>query len=159
VSALYPGETERQHHQRAHIRSAPDVAEAVRRAARHVGVTVEHDYQANAIAEAARSFADTVIGNRRAAARFQWENEGFRDYTRQDLRRELLDTITRQGLLPVSLPRETIRYTAGFPDAGGLREVPESADWQTVIVEIEVGVRTPPVDREAAVKAGILNGT
>jgi len=37
-------------------------------------------------------------------------------------------------------------------------EVPEEADWQQVVLTLEVGVRVPPVDREAAVKAGILSG-
>ena len=153
----YTREDERRQRQQAHIASAPNVAEAVRRAAAYVGVNVEHDYQAAAIANAARSFADTVVHVRQTAHRFQWEEaDGFRDYLRQAMRRELLDAVASQGLIPVALPSETLRYSAGFLD--GFREMPEDSGWQEVTVTLEVPVRTPPVDREAAVKAGLLDG-
>ncbi|SRR5216683_4822039 len=136
-------------------------AEAVRQAAARCRVGDISLYAAEAIARAAIAFADGVQQIRQAADRLQWEQEGFRDYLRQDMRYKLLYSITRQGLVPVALPQETVRYmTGGILDPENQHEVPGDLDapWQAVVLTLEVGVRRPPVDREAAVRAGVLKG-
>lgn len=132
-------------------------------AAGEVGVSVA-EYQAKHMAEAAIAFFDEIVQLRQVAQSMQWEQPGFQDFLRQNMRRELLDGITRGGLIPTSLPRETLRFMGGGtyaafvdPEDGGY-EVPETAEWHTVYVTLEVPVRKPPVDRQKAVRAGILGG-
>lgn len=155
-------ESEREKTRRQRIRNARSVEEAVQIAASYVGLQNVDDWQAKAIAEAARDFADNVVGNTQMALRFQWEQPGYQDHMRQRMRHELLDTVTRQGLVPVELPSEKLMYRQGRFGLEGA-EVPEEAvnqgaDWDEVQVMLRVRVRTPPVDRAAAVKAGILAG-
>lgn len=130
-------------------------------AAGEVGVSVA-EHQAKHLAEAAIAFFDEIVQLRQAAQPVQWDQPGFQDYLRQHMRHELLDGITRRGLVPTSLPSETLRFMGGGsyaafvdPENGGY-EVPETAEWHTVYVTLEVPVRKPPIDREAAVRAGIL---
>lgn len=109
------------------------------------------------IAREILAYADDQVGTIQVAPREMWENEGYRRHRRQAMRRELIEAVTSQGYVPVGLPTETLVYVRmGPPWYGG--EVPESADWDTVKVSLEVKVRTPPVDRAAAVRAGILTG-
>jgi hypothetical protein len=138
--------------------AARSAAEAVERIARERGWGIG-EYAARLMAEAACSFYDDVVTGRRIAHRPQWEHPGYRDHLRQHMRRDLLDLITRQGYVPIALPHEEVRFvTGGILDPGNQHEVPESADWQTVVVTLECPVRRPPVDRADAVKAGLLNG-
>jgi hypothetical protein len=133
-------------------------AEAVRETAHRLGFGIP-DYAAAACAEAACAHAEGVVQNRQMAGRLQWAEPGFREYLRRKMRHDLLDEMTESGYVPVSLPRETIRYmTGGLLDPAGTHEVPETGDWQTAAVTLEAGVRRPPVDRKAAVRAGILSG-
>jgi len=93
--------------------------ENVMRAAGRVGAFIEN-YQASAIIEAALAYADETAQCRQMAYREQWEQPGWRDWMRQRMRHDLLDMITTQGLVPVSLPAEKIRYVAGgFLDPEG----------------------------------------
>jgi hypothetical protein len=129
-------------------------------AARDWRVTVHmSDSQARALADAANSYWDQITYVGQAVPREQWEADRFREYLRQRMRNDLLELVTRQGFVPVTLPHETVRYvTGGILDPENVHEVPESADWQMAVVILEVYVRAPPVDREAAVKAGVLGG-
>ena len=142
---------------RRYVRSA---AEAVTTAVKECRLAVSvGDSQARSIANAANSYWDQIIDRRRAVPRQEWAVEDFREDLRQRMRHDLLDLVTRQGFVPVILPHETVRYvTGGILDPENVHEVPESADWQMAVVILEVYVRTPAVDREAAVKAGILGG-
>jgi hypothetical protein len=127
-------------------------------AAAKAGVNL-YEHQAEALALAAISYFNEIVHVRQVADRHLWEADGFQDHLRQRMRHELLDGITRRGLVPVSLPREEVRFMAGgFIDPEGRCEVPEGADWQMAELSLEVKVRRPPVDREAAVKAGVLHG-
>lgn len=138
--------------------AARSAAEAVRRIARERGFDIG-EWGAHLMAEAACSFYDDVTVGRQIAHRPQWKHPGYREHLRQRMRHELLDLITRQGFVPVSLPHEEVRFVAGgILDPANMHEVPESADWLTVVVTLECPVRRPPVDRKAAVKAGLLNG-
>jgi hypothetical protein len=134
-------------------------ARAVMLAAGEVGVTVA-EYQAKRMADAAIAFYDEIVQAREVASRHLWEAPGFQEHRRQSMRHKLLDGITRRGLVPVSLPHETVHFLlssfAGFQDPDAGTEVPESAPWDMAAVTLDVAVRRPPVDREAAVRAGIL---
>jgi hypothetical protein len=147
--------------QQAYIREATSAGEAVRRAAMFAGVTLVADFQADAIAKAAQSWAAGKMQVRQMAPRERWKEEGFREYLRQRMRRELLESITSEGHVPVSLPAERLRFLADIhfsaDDSG--REVPEAGPWEMVAVILEVGVRTPSVDRRAAVRAGVIGGS
>lgn len=131
-------------------------------AAGEVGVGLA-EHQAKHIADAAIAFYDEAAAVRQVASPEMWRAPGFQGHLRQSMRHELLDMITRKGLVPVSLPRETVRFMGGgyaaFVDPEGAGyEVPETGDWHQAAVMLSVPVRRPPVDREAAVKAGILGG-
>lgn len=162
----YSGYTTEEDRRKA-IRNAPDVIEAVKRAAAFVNVDLA-DFQAKAIAEAARSYADAgELVIRQSMRREQWTIEGFRDHVRQRMRHELLDTVTRQGLIPVDLPAESLKYMDRWfmptddlerPQGIPAEAVEAGAEWETVILTLSVPVRKPPVDRAKAVKAGILTG-
>jgi hypothetical protein len=146
---------------RDRLRQARSAAEAVQIAASFAGLRDVGEWVARQLAEAAVGFSDSAVSVREAAPRELWEIEGFRDQLRRKMRWNLLDLVTSQGLVPVTLPAEAISYRAwGFTadEAAGSGEVPESANWTTVLVMMSVRVRIPPVDREAAVKAGLLKG-
>ena len=112
--------------------------------------------------------ADTVMEVRYTAVRQAWGREGLREHVRAEMRLNLLDQVTRTGRIPTALPVETLRYflfPSYFPPAedggvAGTGEVPaeyvNDAEWQIVELRLWVPVRTPPVDRAAAVRAGIL---
>jgi hypothetical protein len=157
--------------QRETLKAARDAAHAAQLAASFTGVRLD-TWQAEKIAEAARSFAEDWLHIRRPLRRDQWADEGHREYVRQRMRFDLLDTVTRQGLVPVDLPAETLRYLGrwGFmlgDDPERTESIPEvpaeaveqGAEWETVILTLTVPVRRPSVNRAAAVKAGILAGS
>lgn len=119
--------------ERAWILGAPTAGEAVQRAASCAGFHIPYEYAADAIARAAQSWADSSATVREAAGRLQWESGPFRDYLRQDMRWKLLDLITREGRVPVSLPAERIAYLAdpfapvpGIGEDFGGREIPRA---------------------------------
>jgi hypothetical protein len=126
------------------------------------------DWQARMIAEAACGFAEQVVETTKTAPREpHWEDPRFREHLRQEMRWDLLDMVTRTGRVPVSLPAEQVRYLRGFgltappgsgAGTGGMEETGEDGPWDTVAVTLTVGVRVPPVDRAAAVRAGLLHG-
>jgi hypothetical protein len=148
------------------ITDAPSLEVAIKRAAGVVSLPVL-GYQAEAIAEAVGIWASGVAAVRYVADRQKWETAGFRDYIRQEMRWKLLDKITREGHVPVSLPAEALHRTrlmpwTADPEADDVPvprfSMPEDSDWDQVIIVLEAGIRSPPVDRQAAVKAGVLGG-
>jgi hypothetical protein len=155
--------------QREEIRkNAANVTQAVEIAGRHVGVGL-FDYQATYIAEVARTFAEGWLHVRHAMHREEWAIEDFRAHVRRKMRFDLLDTVTSQGFIPVDLPAESLKYMDRFfiaatddlerPEGIPAEAVEQGAEWETVILVLSVPVRRPPVDRAAAVKAGILTGS
>jgi hypothetical protein len=139
------------------LHDASNAAEAAGVAARFAGREIDST-TLELITAAVLSHADNRLGSRQTVDRHMWENEGYRDYRRQTMRRELHEAVTSQGYVPVALPSETVRYLKMAPPSFG-GEVPESADWDTVEIMLEVAVRTPPVDRAEAVRRGLLTGT
>lgn len=161
-------DVERREQIKKHARNA---TEAVLIAARQVGKEIA-DYQAQWIAEVARTFAESGAAVREACPRQMWEIEDYRQHVRREMRFKLLNEVTDQGLIPVDLPSEALRYVGrwGFMAGDdperfeGIPEIPaeaveQGAEWETVILTLTVPVRRPPVDRAAAVKAGILTGS
>jgi hypothetical protein len=151
---------------RKQITEARSLEIALQRAASLVGADLLV-HQAEALAEAAGIWASGWVTVRYAADRRMWEMDGFRDHVRQEMRWKLLDKITREGHVPVSLPAEKLYRTRFMPfqrepDADDTPvpsfSMPEDSDWDQVAIVLEVGIRTPEVDRRAAVKTGILNG-
>jgi len=156
----------------AHIRQrAHSVTEAVQMAAWLQGISVA-EHQARLIAEVALSFSDSVLHIRQAALKHEWAIDAYREHIRHDMRHKLIDTVAQQGYIPLALPAEALMYMDRFfyPGADDVdapcrsREVPaeaveQGAEWESVILELSVPVRRPPVDRYAAVRAGILAGT
>lgn len=94
---------------------------------------------------AAREAAAAVLSHRdedascsMAGPREHWEDPAFRAYVRQQLRRQLLDSILDQGKVPVAFPTESLRYVMSGP----YQAVPASEAWDTVEITLRVGVRT-----------------
>lgn len=141
---------------RAALRDAGSAVEAAGVAARFAGREIDST-TLELIAAAVLGHADNRLGSRQTVDRHMWENEGYRDYRRQEMRRELHEAVTSQGYVPIALPSETVRYLKMAPPSFG-GEVPESVDWDTVEIALEVPVRTPPVDRAEAVRRGLLTG-
>lgn len=118
---------------------------------------------ADQIVAAVLGYADSAYMVREIVVRQAWEQVDYRDRIRQRMRSQLLDEVTAQARLPVALPSEALRYLAHpitFPGDEG-REIPADAvsagaDYEHVEVTLAVPVRTPPVDRKAAVRAGVL---
>jgi hypothetical protein len=152
--------------------NAGNVTDAVKIAGRHVGLANLLDYQAAYLAEVARSFAESRQRISYAVPREQWADPQVRAHTRQRMRHQLLDTVTRQGYIPVGLPAETLKYldpwswNPGIDLDQAVDRIPEipaeaveqGADWATVVLILTVPVRRPPIDRAKAVQAGILTG-
>lgn len=121
---------------------------------------------AQKIADALFGYADSAFQVTEIMVREAWEQEGYRQRVRQDLRRKLFDEIAKQGRIPTALPSEAIRYLNGWawlggdPDREGTEVPPDvianGAPYERVQIILAVTVRTPPVDREAAVRAGVL---
>lgn len=118
------------------------------------------DYVAQAVAEAVLDAVDGTMSVRESMPRHMWQDSAAQDYVLQQLRRKLLDEITSQGLVPTALPAQSLRYVSWtFGSDQPLRaSETEPAEWDTVEITLTVPVRVPPVDRKAAVKAGILGG-
>lgn len=142
------------------ITDAPTLEAAIERAARVVSLPIL-SYQAAAIAEAAGIWASGGAAVMQAFPRELWEDVRSREHVRQRMWWTLLDKITREGHVPVSLPAESLYRTPFMPWADGTvppQSMPADSDWELMVIVLKVGVRTPPVDRQAAVRAGILNG-
>lgn len=127
-------------------------------AANHLNIP---DYIAREIANAVLSYHDNIVSVQQQGPSDVWDQEEhYRDHIRHDMRWKLLDGITAKGLLPVALPTETVHF--GRMEFGA--EPTVLPDWavergdhgDTVVVRLSCKVRTPPIDREAAVKAGII---
>jgi hypothetical protein len=118
------------------------------------------DNVAREIADAVLACYDSTVRWTQLVRRVHWEEPRFRDHTRQMMRHHLLETVTSRGLVPVGLPSEGVRHrhrSAMFgrelnPAEGGELDT----EWDLAEVTLRVPVRTPPVDRRAAVKAGVL---
>lgn len=148
-----------------------DPVDAVERTAAAHGIHL-YTHVAAAIADAVlNTTADTVVSMREACAREQWEHdERYRDHVRAHLRRKLLDAVTSQGRIPTTLPVEELRHydwrnwpmsrmtDEQTPDGAVVPDwaIEQGADWTHVEVSLTVPVRTPPIDRAAAVKAGLV---
>lgn len=150
---------------RQHVMDSSSLAVALQRAGSVVGLQVL-SYQAEVLAEAAGIWASGSMEVRSAAQREVWAVEDYRAHLRQEMRFKLLDKITREGYVPVSLPVETLHFTRfryhdllsdGDPQPPSF-SMPEDSNWDQVIAVLEVGIRRPPVDRAAAVRAGVLRG-
>ncbi len=141
---------------RSALRDASSPVDAAEVAARFAGRTVDRT-TLELIATAVLGHADNRLGSRQTVPRHMWEIEDYRDHHRQAMRRELHETVTSHGYVPIALPTETVRYLKMAPPSFGA-EVPESADWDTAEISLEVAVRTPPVDRAEAVRRGLLAG-
>jgi hypothetical protein len=140
------------------LHDAGNAVEAARVAAKFAGIPDLTSGQLELIATAVLSHADNRLGSRQTVDRHMWQTAEYRDYHCQVMRRELHEAVTSQGYVPVALPSETVRYLKMAPPSFGA-EVPESADWDTAEITLEVAVRTPPVDRAEAVRRGLLAGT
>jgi hypothetical protein len=143
---------------RVALHDASNVVEAARVAVKFAGLAGLTSDQLELMATAVLGHADNHLGSRQVVDRHRWENEGYRDHHRQTMRRELHEAVTAQGYVPVALPSETVRYLKMAPPSFGA-EVPESAEWDTAEITLEVAVRTPPVDRAEAVRRGLLTGS
>ena len=134
-------------------------ANAARYAASRLGVQLS-DYVAQAVADAVLDAADSILSTSESVPRHLWQNPDAQGHVLQQLRRKLLDEITGQGLVPTALPTQTLTYQSWrYGNDQPLRaSETEPAEWDTVEVTLTVPVRVPPVDRKAAVKAGILSG-
>ena len=139
------------------LHDASNAAGAAGVAARFAGLPDLTSGQLELIAAAVLGHADNRLRNCQVVPREMWENEGYLDHRRQAMRRELHEAVTSQGYVPVALPSETVRYLKMAPPSFGA-EVPESGDWDTAEITLEVAVRTPPVDRAEAVRRGLLTG-
>lgn len=121
--------------------------EALQRALARHGISLP-EYAARDVVEAVLSFTGQVMTHRAIVDALQWQEPDGRTFALQQLRRELLDEVTRKGFVPVTLPRQTVQTVPEPFAQNGCR----------VEISMTVAVRMPPVDREAAVKAGILGG-
>lgn len=93
-----------------------------------------------------------------------WPMETARQYARSEMRANLLDHIFSHGHVPTALPKEEISYHSlglSVDDPFG-EEIPAEAvaagavPFYMVRLTLWCPVRIPPVDRAAAVKAGLL---
>jgi hypothetical protein len=142
------------------MRRRPGPADLVAEVAARHGMRV-NPHVASLIARALLDWADAAYEVHQTVPKEAWAQTGFRDSLRQEMRRQLLDEVTSQGRIPTALPSEAVRYLDNpFPKPSG-SEVPPwavqaGAPYGWVEVTLAVQVRTPPVDRAAAVRAGLL---
>jgi hypothetical protein len=144
---------------KADLAQATSPADAARRILARRGITV-NDYVAQVVADAVLNHVSNTISVRESVERGTWQSPGAQDYMLQRLRHRLLDEITSQGLIPTALPTAALRYGSWLYGTGEPMRASETepAEWDTVEVTVSAPVRVPPVDRKAAVKAGILGG-
>jgi hypothetical protein len=146
---------------RAYVQQATTPADAAGRAAALHGISLP-GYAAQQIADAVLGYADNTVSVRDSVERRTWQDPGAQEHLLQRLRHRLLDEITSQGLIPTALPAVALRYASWL--YGSDRPLPmrvsetEPAEWDTVEVTLTTPVRVPPVDRKAAMKAGLLSG-
>jgi hypothetical protein len=129
------------------VQRRPAPADLVMEIARRAGVVL-HEHVARDIAAKLLGWADTACEVRYQISREQWDTNRSQAlaYVRDRLRRRLLDEVTAQGMIPVALPSEAIRYLA-YPaslegDRAGL-EVPAGIPYERVEVVLAVACRTP----------------
>lgn len=150
---------------------AHSVTEAVQMAAWHHGIDLA-EHTARLITEVAQSFSDIVLHVRQSAFKHDWVIDGYREHIRHDMRHNLIELVAQQGYIPLALPSEVLMYMDQhyYPHLDDEEKAPRSrmvpagaieqgAEWESVIIELSVPVRRVPVDRYAAVRAGILAGT
>lgn len=145
---------------KADLAQATSPADAARRILARRGITVD-DYVAQVVADAVLNHVSNTISVRESVERGTWQSPGAQDYMLQRMRHRLLDEITSQGMVPTALPSQALRFVS-WPyrsDVPIRASETEPAEWDTVEVTVSAPVRVPPVDRKAAVKAGILGGT
>jgi hypothetical protein len=108
------------------------------------------DWILRRLAEAVHATFDSIVAVDHTSPAWKWDqDERLRAWVRRDLRTKLLDGIVARAVVPIDLPiEETRRYR---PSPGSFL-----GDEEQVIVRLSVCVRTPPVDRVAAVQAGFL---
>jgi hypothetical protein len=143
--------------------SRTDTVRAVRDVvARHCGVSVP-DYVAERVVEAVMACADGVATVQASCSRQEWADEHFRGHVRIRMRRDLLAQVADAGRIPTAIPTETLKYRDWNQPSTGFDGTPvpadaveHGADWTHLVVTLTVPVRTPSVDRTAAVKAGLL---
>lgn len=145
--------------ERADLRQATSAADAARRLLARRGFNIP-SHVAEDLANAVLDHADQRVSVQDTADRHAWDIPAWRDDILQRLRRGLLDEITSHGCLPTALPTMIFTYTSyqfgvRVPLQGWEGEPPE---WDQVLIKLSAPVRTPPIDRKAAVRAGLLNG-
>lgn len=127
------------------------------------------DYQLAELAQAILATADNVCEVSHTAKTATWQTEqGYRDHVRGRLRYELLDAVTKTGRVPTALPAEEIAYmrmpligpeqSEGAVPAEEFRGLLDPLEWPLMVVRMWCPVRTPVVDREQAVRVGLLAG-
>lgn len=139
-------------HERADLAAATSAADAARRILARRCINIP-DYIAEQVADAVLGYSDNRLEVRGTAERWIWQDPDGQAHILQRLRHQLLDTVTSGGYVPTALPTQTCTYTS-WRDGG--RTVAATEPWDQAEITLTVPVRTPPVDREAAVKAGIL---
>lgn len=143
----------------ATLRKARSAADAVRIALSYHGFHVS-EYAAQQAADAALNHPDNIMNVQEHIPRPMWEDASGHNHALQHLRYRLLDEITSRGCVPTALPTQsltymTLRFGVDTPASGS--DI-EPAEWDMVVVRLSAPIRTPPIDRKAAVQAGILNG-
>lgn len=146
-------------HERADLAQATSAADAARRilARRRINIP---DYIAEQVADAVLGYSGNMMSVRESIPRHLWQHPDIQEHALQRLRHQLLDEITSQGLLPSALPSHALVYQSWrYGSDQPLRaSETEPAEWDTVEITLTAPVRVPPVDRKAAVKAGVLGG-
>jgi hypothetical protein len=141
----------------------PDVPWSLRRMAASMaerfGVP---EHVAVAFAAAALSYYDDEVVVRYVLSRQEWRcTGGAVAHVRQRLRHRLAEDVADRGYVPIELPRAQRTYFTDAPPPFGT-EVPaavaeaQPGSWQCVELSLSVRVRTPGIDRERAVEAGLL---
>jgi hypothetical protein len=144
-----------------YMRRRPEPEELVTQIATRWRVTM-NPTAAREIAQALLGWADAALEVSEIVVKHIWAETRFEARIRQDLRTKLFDEVTKQGRIPTALPSWALRYL-DVPQSFGSEgaEIPPDAvaagaPYEFVQVILAMPVRTPPVDRAAAVKAGLL---
>lgn len=95
--------------------------------------------------------AHRVVSTSARVLRQHWEDEQYRTHLRRQQPRELSDRLTEQGLLPIELPVETLRYftdpygvdAQGWDEATMAERAEFASLWAVVHVRLEVRARLP----------------
>lgn len=104
---------------------------------------------AKRIAEALLSYADEAVSYRQRVSYYAWRDPKYVEHARRRMRQTLLVKVADEGLLPVALPSESLRYfgwSPGAPHSSATSEIPaeiveEGYEWFEVEIELRVPAR------------------